>query len=176
MNDPAATDPAINTPQGNRLHAFTLSAADRVRSLAEDIDGVIAGIRADAEAYPEGTQAAAGSSREPPAADRAELLSQLADALTDYTTWLRHQCDELGDLLDQLAEAEPKDSATADDGAAAVPSHAAPPRGGAASEGLRLLAAQMAASGSTRAEIEHWLRTEFKVANVHDLLDEIFAP
>jgi len=49
------------------------------------------------------------------------------------------------------------------------------PVGGSTSEGVRLIATQMAIAGSSRAEIEHRLRVQFGVLDADRALDEIFG-
>ena len=46
---------------------------------------------------------------------------------------------------------------------------------GTTSEGVRLIATQMAIAGSSRSEIERRLRTEFGINDAARALDEIFG-
>jgi hypothetical protein len=149
------------------LHAFAVSAAGRIRSLAEETDRVIAGIQADAKEHAARTAEDAGGDDEP-----AQLLQEFAETLTEYAVGLRQQCEELYEILERASVKLDVDDSGSESG---------DERGNdevqaEASEGLRLLATQMAAAGSDRAEIEQQLRVDFGVVNARELLDEIFSP
>jgi hypothetical protein len=77
-------------------------------------------------------------------------------------------------------EGEPDDQHEAEDeGEREIPSIAVvPPRhgGGGGSAAARLLATQMAVSGSTRVEIEARLRSGFEIEDTSEILDAILGP
>ena len=119
---------------------------------------------------------------------RAELLAGVGGALADRTEAIRADCGRLTALIDRTAKLVAERDAG--NGGAASPS--ADPRSGEAvgrradgeqaqappqgvSEGLRLIANQMANSGATRTEIEHRLRTQFGVRDAERALDDIFG-
>jgi hypothetical protein len=70
-----------------------------------------------------------------------------------------------------IAESEPDEVAVPDSSAPPVPVSAS----GGTSEGVRLIATQMAIAGSSRAEIEHRLRIQFGVVDASQALDDIFG-
>jgi hypothetical protein len=163
------------------LRGFALTAAERVRSLAEQADGVIAEIRHDAEASARSEEAEDGAD----AAERARLLRELGDALADYAAGVRQQCEDVLGVLDRVSAQLQPGGETASPEADEKSETAARPEGrppgearegDRASEGLRLLAIQMAGAGTPRPEIAGRLRDEFGYANADKLLDEIFAP
>jgi hypothetical protein len=82
---------------------LTLSAGDRVRWLAEDIDGAIAGIRPEAAAYRERLET--NESIGDLYGARRKLLSDVAEAVGDYLVGLRRQRDELCEVLDRAKPA-----------------------------------------------------------------------
>ncbi len=117
---------------------------------------------------------------------RAELLAGVGGALADRTEAIREDCGRLTALIDRTAKlvaerdagnggpASPSaDHPTETVGRADEEHGPAPPHG--VSEGLRLIANQMANSGATRTEIEHRLRTQFGVRDAEQALDDIFG-
>lgn len=117
---------------------------------------------------------------------RAELLAGLGGALADRTEEIRQDFARLSALIDRAAKLvaesdagdgsvarEPRSGASAagrrsDDDRRSTPSHGV-------SEGLRLIATQMANAGAPRAEIERRLRTQFGVRDAEQALDDIFG-
>jgi hypothetical protein len=82
---------------------------------------------------------------------------------------------ELADELDP-SSAAPREShlKPVESPAEPMPEPASKPR--ATSAGARLLATQMAVSGSSRAEIEARLRSGFDIADTSEILDAILGP
>jgi hypothetical protein len=107
-----------------------------------------------------------------------DLLAELAEALVAKADGIRADCQRLAELLERarrlVAEGAPAPARPA--GSAWVgPSPDAPPGVGGTSEGVRLVATEMAIAGSTRAEIEGRLRAEFGVQDPEPVLAEIFG-
>lgn len=121
-----------------------------------------------------------------------DLLAELADTLVARADAIRAECDQLAALLERArtaiapvaAEASSESAAmtepeavprrlegTAWEGPVANGSMDSPP----ASEGVRLIATQMAIAGSTKAEIKARLRDQFGLEDVQPVLDEIFG-
>jgi hypothetical protein len=80
---------------------------------------------------------------------------------------LRELADELDSPLERPRESHLKSVES--------PPEPAPPRR-AASSGARLLATQMAVSGSSREEIEARLRSGFEIEDAGEILDAILGP
>ncbi len=100
-------------------------------------------------------------------ADRivAERLRELADELDPPA-----EDDELGAARHREPHLKPVESAPEKS-----PSEPVAPRR-AASSGARLLATQMAVSGSSREEIEQRLRSGFEIEDTSEILDAILGP
>jgi ketosteroid isomerase-like protein len=96
-------------------------------------------------------------------------LADVADDLLDQAAEIRQQWARLGDAL-RAAGVEAADSSEADDGdevavAASVSVASA-----------RLVAVDMAAEGSTRSEVDEYLREELGVEDTEAILEEAFDP
>ena len=157
------------------LDPFVASVTRRVGSLAEEIDGVIAGIREDAAAMAGSDAADEEQSR--------EVQREFEATLIDHVTGLRQHCDDLLNILEWMTTelaasggedgkprsmpADVKETALAGGGTAGVPEEAI--------ADMRLLVTQMALSGASRGEIVERLRTEFGVARPEALVDDISA-
>lgn len=99
-------------------------------------------------------------------------LADVADDLLDQTVEIRQQWARLGDALraagvDAADSAEADDDADEDGVAAAVSVNVA---------SARLVAVDMAAEGSTREEVDEYLREELGVEDTQAILDEAFDP
>ena len=166
--------------------------ADQIR----DLDAAARRVAASIESAAQKLRAEDSSSR-------GELTASVADALVDRTAEIRNDCERLASLVSRsaklIAEREGREST------AAVPPPSAPPpptivrspeprepdqgppaedlsdtpvpvsASGGTSEGVRLIATQMAIAGSSRAEIEHRLRIQFGVVDAGQALDDIFG-
>jgi hypothetical protein len=139
---------------------------------------VVDGVRVDAAAHAEDEE----SRNQHDSGERATLLREFGDTLADYATGLRRQCDDLLQILERVTDQlDPEASADLERerevaAAAPLPEPTGERAKSGPSEGLRLLAAQMAAAGTPRPEIEARLRDEFGISNPSEALDEIFAP
>ena len=173
----------IRSPLRGRGVRHEPGAADSV----DPLDEMSAQIRAlDAAAERTAAriaEAAAGLENEHRREDlaiRADLLAGLASALVDRTEGIRTDCARLSALIDRTARLIAERDSTA---AHLPPPESKPPslRGGedgfagTTSEGVRLIATQMAIAGSSRSEIERRMRTEFGIDDAAGALDEIFG-
>jgi ketosteroid isomerase-like protein len=100
-------------------------------------------------------------------------LAELADDLLDQAAEIRVQWSRLGDALRaagvEAAEGEPS-SGDGDDDSPAPEETADGPAN------ARLVAVDMAHEGSTRDEVEAYLRDELEIADTDAVLDEVFDP
>jgi hypothetical protein len=134
--------------------ALTSSTAERLAAIVEAAEQAAAKVIDDAE-----EQARRKLSEASVRADRvvAERLRALADELDPPTT---------------LGQREPHLQPLA-----AVPEPEQPPAGPrSSSAGARLLATQMAVSGSSREEIAERLRSGFSIEDTSEILDAILGP
>ncbi len=157
----------------------------------------------EAEAEARARLAAASGEADRIVAARLAELSALTDEVDAQAVALRSQAEALRQALARV-KVELQDGATAEasnmgrregdpparkpsspaltvvEGAAAVPAVEAPAATYAdkadAAAGARLLATQMAVSGSSRAEIEARLRDGFELADAGAILDAILGP
>jgi hypothetical protein len=88
-----------------------------------------------------------------------DRLAERADELLQRATALRQRCQRLNDRLEELARATP--------GAAATPPDP--------SEGIRVVATNLALSGAARDEVDSRLRETFGAVDSDAILDEVFA-
>ncbi|HXS32682.1 MAG TPA: hypothetical protein VN758_02770 [Solirubrobacterales bacterium] len=134
--------------------ALTSSTAERLAAIVEAAEQAASKVIDDAE-------------------EQARRQLQEAGARADriVAERLRALADELDPQLHAAPRAEPhlRPVETASESAAAPG-----PRSSAA--GARLLATQMAVSGSSRAEIEQRLRNGFEIEDTSEILDAILGP
>jgi hypothetical protein len=131
--------------------ALTSSTAERLAAIVEAAEQAASKVIDDAEEQARRQLGEAGAR-----ADRivAERLRELADELDPPVSPRRE-----GHLRPVEPEAEP-----------------APPGPRSTSAGARLLATQMAVSGSSREEIEQRLRSGFDIEDTSEILDAILGP
>jgi len=183
-NDPT---PPITTSTAERLAAI-VAAAERAAVTVID----------DAEAQARQRLEQAQVEADGLVADRLASVAELTDSLVAQAAAIRDQSKQ---LLASLAEAKRRLAAEGDAEIAAVESPAEPvranhlsavdpvaepaaplptelrPEGGERSAaGARLLATQMAVSGSSREEIEQKLRNGFDIEDTASILDAILGP
>jgi hypothetical protein len=134
--------------------ALTSSTAERLAAIVEAAEQAASKVIDDAEEQARRQLQEAGAR-----ADRivAERLRALADELDPQTHSVPHREPHL-----RPVESE------------AEPTPAPGPR--STSAGARLLATQMAVSGSSRAEIEQRLRSGFEIEDTSEILDAILGP
>lgn len=94
--------------------------------------------------------------------DDGDLLAELAETLVSRADGMRAECAALSALLERARRVIAADANGADGERPA-------------SEGVRLIATQMAIAGSTRAEIHGRLRDQFGIEDADPVLNEIFG-
>lgn len=87
-------------------------------------------------------------------------LSERADELLRRASALREHCEQLGERLDALVRSIPGTFS---------------PRPPESSEGIRLVATNLALNGATREEVDARLREAFGVQDNDVLIDQVFA-
>jgi hypothetical protein len=185
--------------QSPREEALRATTAARLEAIVEAAERAAAGVIDDAEA-----QARAYLSESMARADReaeaqVTALGELTGGLVEEAKALRRQAERLQAVLEEarerLAEAVPDREPPAEPErrahlAAVAPIEAVPDSdpefqpvvpvegaaGGATPAGARLLATQMAVSGSSREEIERKLRNGFGIEDTSAILDAILGP
>jgi cell division septum initiation protein DivIVA len=172
------------------------TTAERLEAIVEAAERAAEGVIDDAEAQARRylTQARAEADR---ITDRRmEDLSHMIDVLLDQADSLRRDAERMQTLLEEAKfriDPEQPDGAKA---AASDRKEPAPPREAprlravaqseepapdpeaksADAAGARLLATQMAVSGSSREEIEQRLRNRFEIEDTTPILDAILGP
>jgi vacuolar-type H+-ATPase subunit H len=172
------------------------STAERLAAIVEAAERAAVKVIDDAEEQARGQLEEARAEAERLVADRLASLADLTDSLTAQAEAIGSQAEQ---LLASLEEAK-RVLAAGGDGGASVEA-ARPPRparltavapiegqveepdgadaAGAArggTAGARLLATQMAVSGSSREEIEARLRSGFEIEDTASILDAILGP
>jgi hypothetical protein len=174
------------------------STAERLAAIVEAAERAAVTVIDDAEAQARRRLEAAQVEADRLVGDRLASLSELTDSLIAQAAAIRDQSKQ---LLASLAEAKrriaaegrveiaavetpvepvrgPRLSAVEPvaDSAAAVPTELRPDGGEGSAAGARLLATQMAVSGSSREEIEARLRNGFEIEDTASILDAILGP
>jgi vacuolar-type H+-ATPase subunit H len=174
---------------------FATSTAERLAAIVEAAERAAVTVIDDAEAQARQRLEEAQAEADGLVAGRLGSLAELTDSLLAQAEAVRDQAERLVFALQeaqrQLAVEEP---AAEEQGSPARPSHltAVEPAEGllAAVEptelrpdwdlrtaaGARLLATQMAVSGSSREEIEQRLRSGFEIEDTASILDAILGP
>jgi len=159
------------------------STAERLATIVEAAERAAAEVIDDAEAQARGYLEDARSEADRMAAERLTAVADLADALATEVEDFQSRADRLLALLAELkAEAggEPPPrgghlkavTLSAEEENGGHP----PERGPGTPAGARLLATQMAVSGSSREEIATRLRTGFEIEDTASILDAILGP
>lgn len=181
------------------------SAARRVEAIIEGAERAAEKVIDDAEANARAYLAEAEADADRAVEVRLAALGELTDALVAQADAIRRQSELLTDSLREAKERlesaevadpdpggpeverdeeprapylaaveadEPEPGELAEDHVASVVEH----RGRSAPAGARLLATQMAVSGSSREEIAARLRTGFEIEDADAILDAILGP
>jgi vacuolar-type H+-ATPase subunit H len=165
--------------------------ADRLEAIVEAAERAAEGVIDDAEAQARRYLSQAHSEADRLTVGRTEELSGLIDSLLGQAISLREEAERLQTSLEaasarigvgevdeppsppeQQAEA-PRLRAVDGDGPRPVETEVEPAGAGA---GARLLATQMAVSGSSREEIAQRLRNGFEIEDADAILDAILGP
>jgi small-conductance mechanosensitive channel len=173
-----------------RKRDLRASTAERLEAIVEAAERAAEGVIDDAEEQARAYLAEARARADREAEERLRPLAGLTDSLLAEAAALRQQAERLQATLEEakarleqngaLPAEEPRErrghlAAVAPITDGRVPVEQDSERGGAPS-GARLLATQMAVSGSSREEIERRLRNEFGIEDAHAILDAIMGP
>jgi hypothetical protein len=157
-----------------RPRPLVSNAGEHIRAIVEAAERAAESIVDDAEAQARGFLDRAQVDAERGAAERLASLSDQIEALLDQAEGLKQGAERLAASLEQ-ARSELDAEPLADGGRVShlkavepdeLPDHA----------GARLLATQMAVSGSSREEIEKRLRNGFEIDDTAAILDAILGP
>ena len=193
--------PAGNPRDFNRQQrALRATTAERLEAIVEAAERAAEGVIDDAEAQARRYLAQAQAEADRLAEDRTAELSELIDALLGQALSLRREAERLQATLEeararidgQLPAVESMPAEVEEPEELDEPEVAAAPRlravvfeeaplaaeGARRSDaaGARLLATQMAISGSSREEIAHRLRNGFEIEDTDAILDAILGP
>jgi vacuolar-type H+-ATPase subunit H len=185
---------SADDPQA-RSRPLVPSAGEHIRAVVEAAERAAESIVDEAEAQAQRYLVGAQAEAERAAAERLASLSEQIEALLDQAEAIRDGAERLAASLEEAgggldsgpAEPAPRGShltavvsVGSEDGELA-PLDLEPAGDGDGSEragdaGARLLATQMAVSGSSREEIRHRLRNGFEIADTGAILDAILGP
>jgi hypothetical protein len=175
--------------------ALRTDTAERLEAIVEAAERAAQGVIDDAEAQARRYLAQARAEADRAADGRTGELSELIDTLLGQAIALRREAERLQETLEaarervdvepeapeeeppsQFEPLAPRLRAVADDLTPPEPGAEPPasPRNDAA--GARLLATQLAVSGSSREEIAERLRNGFKIEDTDAILDAILGP
>jgi hypothetical protein len=171
--------------------ALRADTAERLEAIVEAAERAAEGVIDDAEAQARRYLAQAQAEAERMGAGRADELGDLVDTLLTQATSLRKEAERLQTTLEaakgrlggeeggslEMPEREerreaPRLRAVEPDPAPAAESAPKP----ADAPGARLLATQLAVSGSSREEIAQRLRNGFEIEDTDAILDAILGP
>jgi hypothetical protein len=157
-------------------------ASAQVREIIEAAERTAAAIVEDARAEARRQLDESRAEANRAAARRAEESARLTDELIGRTEAVWRQSDELLRLLgetkrhfDEAAEGSPPPGQPASYLREVVGQPRADAQGGRQVEGARLLAAQMAVAGNSRAEIAATLQSKFAIEDPGPMLDAILG-
>jgi vacuolar-type H+-ATPase subunit H len=152
------------------------NAGEHIRAVVEAAERATESIIDDAEAQARSLLAEARADAERGASERLAAISGQIDALLEQAEAIRDGAERLAVSLQRarspLGPEKPSDGPAPVSHLKAVDSDEQ--RGD--DSGARLLATQMAVSGSSREEIENRLRTRFEIEDTAAILDAILGP
>ena len=186
-------DPSDISKKQRELRATT---AQRLEAIVEAAEKAAEGVIDDAEVQARRYLAQARAEADRLAADRVDEVSELVDSLLGQALSLRQEAEGLQATLEEARarfdgggrgeieqpraheEIEEPEEVQAPRLRAVVGDEERPPQGDTRSDsaGARLLATQMAISGSSREEIAHRLRNGFEIEDAEAILDAILGP
>ena len=186
-------DPSDISKKQRELRATT---AQRLEAIVEAAEKAAEGVIDDAEIQARRYLAQARAEADRLAANRVDEVSELVDSLLGQALSLRQEAERLQATLEEARSRfdggqggdEPRQPRGFDE--IEEPEDARAPRLRAVAEeqapldsssrsdsaGARLLATQMAISGSSREEIAHRLRNGFEIEDANAILDAILGP
>jgi hypothetical protein len=186
-----------------KQRALRADTAERLEAIVEAAERAAESVIDDAEAQARRYLAQARAEADRLGGGKVEDLSELIDSLLGQAVSLRHEAGRLQATLEQAkirfgsgGKAEPSPEPVVDDATHDAPRlravvsaeppagpplvseepSAGPPEGRPDPAGARLLATQMAVSGSSREEIEQRLRNGFEIEDTDAILDAILGP
>lgn len=189
-------DPSDISKKQRELRATT---AQRLEAIVEAAERAAEGVIDDAEVQARRYLAQARAEADRLAANRVDEVTELVDSLLGQALSLRQEAERLQATLEEArarfdgggergeieieqprayeAIEEPEE-VQAPRLRAVVGEEERPPEAGTRSDsaGARLLATQMAISGSSREEIAHRLRNGFEIEDAEAILDAILGP
>jgi cell division septum initiation protein DivIVA len=187
-------DPSDISKKQRELRSTT---AQRLEAIVEAAEKAAEGVIDDAEVQARRYLAQARAEADRLAADRVDEVSELVDSLLGQALSLRQEAERLQKTLEEAKTrfdgGEDRDEVERPGGyeeivepeevraprlRAVAGEEERPPEVGARSDsaGARLLATQMAISGSSREEIAHRLRNGFEIEDADAILDAILGP
>lgn len=187
-------DPSDISKRQRELRATT---AQRLEAIVEAAERAAEGVIDDAEAQARRYLAQARAEADRLATNQTDELADLVDSLLGQALSLRQEAEQLQATLEEAKarfdgreerraleqgdvreEFEEPHEVQAPRLRAVVGDEERPPEAGARSDsaGARLLATQMAISGSSREEIAHRLRNGFEIEDADAILDAILGP
>jgi vacuolar-type H+-ATPase subunit H len=165
------------------------SAAERIEAIVEAAERAAESVIDDAEGQAAGYLSEAQAEADRLVAERLASLSELTDSLLERADAIRRQTESMVELLEQSKagiEDRTEPARRSHLSAVAAPEEPLPvaqelqePRGErevGTPAGARLLATQMAISGSSREEIALRLRNGFEIEDTTAILDAILGP
>jgi hypothetical protein len=187
-------DPSDISKKQRELRATT---AQRLEAIVEAAEKAAEGVIDDAEVQARRYLAQARAEADRLAAHRVDEVSELVDSLLGQALSLRQEAERLQGTLEEARarfdggegrdepeqprayeEIEEAEEVQAPRLRAVIGDEERPPQADARSDsaGARLLATQMAISGSSREEIAHRLRNGFEIEDAEAILDAILGP
>jgi vacuolar-type H+-ATPase subunit H len=174
-----------------KQHELRATTAERLEAIVEAAERAAEGVIDDAEAQARRYLAEARAEADRVTASRVAELSDLVDSLLGQAVSLRQEAERLQSALEEAkARVEPEEPIERPQEPAEQPPEAPRLRAVSGGEepapeaadrradaaGARLLATQMAVSGSSREEIELRLRNGFEIEDTAPILDAILGP
>jgi hypothetical protein len=177
-------NPGRRNQSNSDLRATT---AERLEAIVEAAERAAEGVIDDAEAQARRYLQESREQADRESAVRIEALADLTDTLVEEAGALRRQAERLQETLEEAKRRlegdapEPKIThltpvAPVEEEPFEPPRPQAPPDLQSSAAGARLLATQMAVSGSSREEIAHRLRNGFQIDDTTAILDAILGP
>jgi cell division septum initiation protein DivIVA len=172
-----------------RRSSLEASTSERLAAIVAAAEQAASKVIDDAEAEGNRYLSEAQAEADRIVAERLSSVAALTDSLVAQAEMIRQQAER---LLESLAQARAELGPESDLGPAPRGSHLSavapveepepaeaaqsPPSGRQGNAGARLLATQMAVSGSSREEIESRLRNGFEIEDTGAILDAILGP
>jgi len=174
--------------------ALRTDTAERLEAIVEAAERAAQGVIDDAEAQARRYLAQARAKADRAAEGRIGELSELIDTLLGQAISLRHEAERLQETLEaargkidvepevgeeppsQVEPLTPRLRAVGDPEAPPEPPAEQPASPRRDPAGARLLATQLAVSGSSREEIAELLRNGFEIEDTDAILDAILGP